>query len=122
MNLHSIVRGHVTAINPDVDGILTRQVGYSTNPDGSRESCSPIIQAVRVQRQELTQPELKQLEGLNIQSVDCAVYLNGNIYGTSRPDQSGGDILEFDGQKWLVVHVFESWRVGWCKVGLCLQR
>ncbi len=130
MNLHSIVRGHVTAVTADLPAVWRQSAGsYVTAADGSRTP-QYVDTSVRVQVQALTGKDLRQLDQLNIEGVERAVYMFGNPQGVVRTDVKGGDLLLFPPtlngipQTWLVRTVFETWTVnakGWGKVGVTLQ-
>ncbi|VAE40955.1 Uncharacterised protein [Enterobacter hormaechei] len=120
MNLHQIVRGAITTVNPDVPGVLKVNSGFTTAPGGKRVQSYTDVD-VMAQMQELSSTDLKQVDAINIQGILRSVYLNGNFNGINRPDQKGGDILIVDGQQWLVVKVPELW-TDWCRVIVNLQR
>lgn len=130
MNLHSIVRGHIPAVTPDLPGVWRSSAGaYVTAADGSRTP-QYIDTSFRAQVQALSAKDLRHAANLNIQGVQSAVYMFGNPQGVVRTDVKGGDLLIFPQtlggipQTWLVLIVFETWRVeqgGWGKVGVTLQ-
>ncbi|HDT4930479.1 TPA: hypothetical protein QHR04_004485 [Enterobacter kobei] len=120
MNLHQIVRGAITTVNPDVPGVLKVNSGFTTAPGGKRVQSYTDVD-VMAQMQELSSTDLKQVDAINVQGILQSVYLNGNFNGINRPNQKGGDILTVDGQEWLVVKVPELWP-DWCRVIVNLQR
>lgn len=120
MNLHQIVRGAITTVNPDVPGVLKVNSGFTTAPGGKREQTYSNVD-VEVQMQELSSTDLRQVDAINIQGILKSAYLNGNFNGVNRPEQKGGDILIVDGQEWLTVKVPELWP-DWCRVIVNLQR
>lgn len=120
MNLHQIVRGAITTVNPDVPGVLKVNSEFTTAPGGKRVQSYTDVD-VMAQMQELSSTDLKQVDAINVQGILQSVYLNGNFNGINRPDQKGGDILIVDGQQWLVVKVPELWP-DWCRVIVNLQR
>lgn len=121
MNLHSIVSGAIGTVNPHIPAQILASTGYGTNADGTRGPTYAAPVDVMIQRQELTQADLKQVDNLNLQGVLAAIYVDGNWYGVNRPDGQGGDLIRFGGQEWLVVAVREMWP-DWTKVIACLQR
>lgn len=122
MDLRAITAPAINVVNPPVDGLWQRSVGYVTGAAGKREAAYARAVPLSCQVQALESDELKQMDGLNIQGVKRGVYLTGNVEGVDRPDAKGGDLLTFLQQTWLVVHVFETWDVaGWCKVGVVKQ-
>ncbi|MGJ2639729.1 hypothetical protein ACR8HR_22510 [Salmonella enterica subsp. enterica serovar Paratyphi A] len=125
MNLHGIVAPAIGAVNPFVPATLRRSTGYTTAPDGSQIPAYSDF-AISVQVQALTSPDLRLLDGLNIQGVGRAVYLNGVAMGVVRNVNAGGDLFVFpagllpEGNIWLAAHVLERWP-DWSKVALSLQ-
>ncbi|MEK7888228.1 hypothetical protein AAB992_14005 [Burkholderia contaminans] len=123
MNLHGITAPCVAAVNPWVTVSLQASSGYSTAPDGTRTPAYANPVAMAAQLQSLTSKDLVQLEGLNVQGEQRALYLYGNWQGVLRPEVKGGDLVTLpDGSPWLVTHVLENWSLtcNWCKV--CVTR
>lgn len=129
MNLHSIVRGQIPAVNADRAGTWRRSSGYTTAADGSRIPTYTDV-AVQLQIQSLSGRDLQHINMLNIQGVQRAVYMYSNVQGVVRVDQKGGDLLLFSQEiggtvaTWKVVVVLETWTpdtLAWCKLGVTLQ-
>ncbi len=129
MNLHAIVRGAITTVNPDVVATYRRSTGYTTAADGRQVPAYTDVPNVPVQVQALSFQDLQHLSGLNIQGVRRALYLYGTAMGVVRNLQRGGDLFVFapgilpEGTTWLVAHVIEQWGPGaeWCKACITLQ-
>lgn len=130
MNLHSLVSGAISAVNPHVPVTLKQQnAGYTTAPDGGR---TPLYttSAQIAQMQALSAREIAHLDGLNIQGVLRKAYLTGDWQGVYRPGNQGGDLLVFgstadvpanlQGTTWRVVQVLETW-ADWCALAVQLQ-
>lgn len=125
MNLHGIVRGAITSVNPDIPATLLRSNGYVTGADGKQV---PVFLSFngRIQVQGVSGKDLEHTDNLNIQGVLRTVYLVGNWAGVVRADQKGGDIMKFPQvpgaavQDWRVVLVKEQWP-DWVSVIVCLQ-
>ena len=115
MNLHGIVSAAIGAVNPFIPATLQVSTGSTTAADGSRTPTYADPVTVSIQVQALSYGELQQLEGLNIQGDARAVYLAGSADGVSRPDGKGGDLLTFNGERWLVSQALETWP-DWCKL------
>lgn len=120
MDLNAIANGAIQSVNPNIEAFVWINNGYRTEPDGSRVPDHLPGQYIQVQKQALTQGDIRQLDKLNVQGADVAAYISGQWYGVIRKDRKGGDIFEIDGQKWLVVAVLEMWP-SWSRVALCLQ-
>lgn len=119
MNLHSIVSGAVGMVNPLIPIGIKRSTGYTTDANYKQVPEYESISATG-QVQALTGRDLRQLEGLNIQGVNEAVYLNGNFEGVFRVLGKGGDLLVFNGYTYLVMAVLERWP-DWCKLAVVMQ-
>lgn len=120
MNLHQIVRGAITMVNPDVPGVLKVNSGFTTAPGGKRAQSYTDVDVI-VQMQSLSSTDLKQVDAINVQGILQSAYLNGNFNGINRPEQQGGDMLIVDGKTWLVVKVAELYP-DWCHLIVNLQR
>ena len=124
MNLHQIASGAIGAVNPFIPISTKISTGYTTLPNG-KQVPSYSTGNTTGQVQALSSRDLKQIEGLNIQSVVQKVYLNGNYEGVFRDLGKGGDILTFSygntaSKDYLVVTVFERW-TDWSAVGVVMQ-
>lgn len=129
MNLHSEVRGAISAINPDIAATYRASTGYTTGADYARTPLY-VDSAVTVQLQSLSWGDLQHRDMQNVQGVQRAVYMWGDAQGVVRPDVKGGDLLilpqrlNAPAQTWLVVAVLETWTpdaLGFCKLGIALQ-
>lgn len=77
--------------------------------------------AISGQVQPLTFKDIQQLDGLNIQGTQRAIYFDQAIDGIVRVDRKGGDLVTTpDGKVWLVTLVLEAWP-DWTKVAVTLQ-
>ena len=129
MNLQSLTASAVSAVNPMVSCSLQVSTGSVTNADFSKSPSYAVPVTVMGQIQALTFSDLSQLDGLNIQGIKRAIYLQGDIEGLLRPSGKGGDLITMpDGSIWLVVIVLEAWgqntgKTGgnWCKCAVTLQ-
>ena len=125
MNLNAIVSTSIGAVNPSVPVQVQISNGYVTAADGSRTSTyQPAFGAI-AQVQDLSQGELRQVEGLGIQGAQRGIYVNGYLSGAVRWSQKGGDILVLQNQNgvletYLTTAVLEQWST-WVKVSATLQ-
>lgn len=122
MNLHGIVRGVITSVNPDVPLSIRLNQGWTTSATGKRTPIlSDPIEGVYGQIQSLTFRDLTQIEGLNLQGTRRAIYINGAIDGLVRQTNQGGDLVTTpDGVVWLVAIVLEHWP-DWVKCAVTQQ-
>lgn len=128
MNLHGIVRGAITTVNPDRDITWLQSTGDTIETNGKQTPTYASPATISTQIQPLAGDDLRQIEYLNMQGVFRKVYAYGDIEGIVRPELKGGDLLQFafngTPRNWLVVHVLETWTpdaVGWCAVIAVLQ-
>jgi hypothetical protein len=124
VNLHGIVSGHVSAVNPWVLVSIQRSTGYTTDSSGHRIPAYASPEYIKAQVQALQYNDIAQVDGLNIQGERRAMYLDGNWDGIQRADGKGGDIITMpDGTRWLVAMVLENWASvdGWVKVACTRQ-
>lgn len=126
MNLHGIVRGAITTVNPDVTAMWSQSTGNTVNADFSQTPAYATAVPIRIQHQALTGGPLRHADALGLQGVLRTVYCYGNKQGVVREAQKGGDLLTFplvpNGPtlNWLVVEVTETWP-DWSCVIACLQ-
>lgn len=120
MDLRTIANGVSSTVNENKTVTLLRSTGYTIGAGRRQEPsyANPITGPGQIQA--LDGDDLKQLDGLNIQGTFRAIYLRGVLAGVIRPNEIGGDIVQIDGQNWLVVKVLESWP-NWTKAAICLQ-
>ena len=125
MNLHGIVSGVISAVNPQINVQWLQSTGYTTDNAGKRTPTNTAL-TVRAQVQALSATDIRHTEGLNMTGIMRSVYLYGDVAGIVRIDQKGGDILQFAEvpggtvRDWLVSQVMETWP-DWCRVIVTLQ-
>ena len=120
MNLHSIVSGVISSINPMTDVTIQVSAGYTIAPDGKQVPAYTTLTGIKGQKQALSYGDIQRINGLNIQGVTEKMYLTGNFEGVFRALGKGGDLISFNGRTYLVNIVFERWP-DWCCVGLTMQ-
>lgn len=126
MNLNAIANAVVTAVNPNAAATLFISTGNTVDANFVQQATYDKL-AVSAQVQPLTSGDIGQLDALNIQGAQKAVYLNGTALAISRIKQRGGDLIVFangvmpEGNTWLVLASLEQWATTWCKVAVILQ-
>lgn len=120
MNLHGIIRGVITTVNPDTLAIVRMSAGAAISADGTQIPAYANDIPARIQVQALSAGEIRQTDNLNLQGLMRGIYLYGDWEGLVRKQGKGGDLIIFGGQVWLIVQVLETWP-GWCKVAVSLQ-
>lgn len=130
MNLHGIVRGAITTVNPDRNIAWLVSTGNTIETNGKQTPTYAAPATIGAQIQPVSGDDLKQIEYLNMQGIFRKVYAYGDVEGIVRPELKGGDLLQFAPvlggalRNWLVVHVLETWTpdtAGWCAVIAALQ-
>ena len=129
MNLHQLVSGVISAVNPLTKLSIQTSNSYTTNPDGTQVPAYNPAVCVFGDVQALDAGENQHLDALNIQGRRMKFYINGNIDGLIRPNQQGGDLITIEtggnnkalvGSTWLVAVILEYWP-SWCCVAAVLQ-
>lgn len=127
MNLVGIVSSLVGGVNPLITANwLTSGESYTYLPDGTQVPTYKGGIQIPIQIQALTAQELSKLDGLNVQGVKRAVYIEGQAAGVIRCDTRGGDLLIFPdvpgglNKTWLAVLALETWP-DWVKLAVVLQ-
>lgn len=129
MNLHKVVRGLVTAVNPDIIASFVKSTGNALSPSGKAVPKYAAAVSVKIQVQPMSSGDtaLAQANMINMQGVMRTIFMYGDTQGIVRPSQQGGDLLKFSRipngpvSTWLVVGVLETWPT-FCKVVACLQQ
>jgi hypothetical protein len=112
LNLRSAARV-IQAVNPDRLVDLGISSGYTESTDGTRVPYYTWAEDVSAQIQALDNKELQHLQMLNIGGILKKIYVFGVIESLDRKWGKGGDLVRFEGDDWLVVHVNESWNGIW---------
>lgn len=120
MDLRGLANGVTSTVNPNKTVTVRRSTGYTIGAGRKQVPgyADPVTGPAQIQA--LDANDIKQLDGLNIQGTVRAIYLRGVLAGVVRPDGTGGDLVEVDGQTWLVVKVLEGWPT-WTKAAIVLQ-
>ena len=123
MNLHAIVRGAITAVNPYMPGTFRSSTGYTQN-GAKRVPTYNDIPNVRMQVQPMSSKDLQLVDSLNLTGYQRAIYVDGKFDGVVRPLVKGGDLCILatgpNAGVWKVVMVLEQWP-DWCKLAVTLQ-
>lgn len=121
MNLHGIVSGPISAVNPMQAATLRTSTGSTIALDGTPTPSYAAPVTVTAQVQDLSNRDLRQIEGLNLQGSMRKIYLNGEVDAIIRVSSKGGDLLTLsDGNVYLTARVIEQWP-DWCSIVAVLQ-
>jgi hypothetical protein len=123
MNLHGVVMGAIGAVNPFLVVSVKRSTGFTTvNFKQVPAYASPVNMMAQVQP--LTFKDLQQLDGINVNGAQKAIYINGSVAGVNRANMTGGDLVTLpDSTLWLVTLVLEGYSLtaGWTKAAITQQ-
>jgi hypothetical protein len=127
MNLHKIVSGAISAVNPQTLVMWRISSGHNIAPDGTQTPNYITVPNVPVQVQALSYSDLMKMGALNVQGTRRKIYMNGNPEGLDRNAIKGGDLVDmpnlpnFPGPTtWLVTQVLEHWP-DWASIAITLQ-
>lgn len=118
MNLHDVVRGAITAVNPDQKVIWLASTGQSVDENYTQiPTWAPAVE-VTAQIQPVPDSSLQWLQQTRQNGIWRNCYLNGAVNGLERATAKGGDMLYFEGYEWQVDQVSGAWdaTAGWSKV------
>ena len=120
MDLRGLANAVSNTVNPNKIVTVLRSTGFTVGVGRKQVPtyATPVTGPAQIQA--LDANDIKQLDGLNIQGTIRAIYLHGSLAGVVRPDGIGGDLVQIDGQNWLVVKVLEGWS-DWTKAAIVLQ-
>ena len=120
MDLRGLANSVTSTVNPNKTVTVRRSTGYTIGAGRKQVPgyADPVTGPAQIQA--LDANDIKQLDGINIQGTIRAIYLRGALAGVVRPDGTGGDLVQIDGQNWLVVKVLEGWPT-WTKAAIVLQ-
>lgn len=126
MNLAAVANGVITVVNPNFPATLYVSTGNTVVDHVQTPTYAAY--GIAAQVQPLSSGDLRQLDALNIQGAQKAIYLNGAALGVVRVQTRGGDLIVFpsgtlpEGNTWLVVASLEQWQgATWAKVAVELQ-
>ena len=120
MDLRGIANRVSSTVNPNIPATVTRSTGYTMGAGMKQIPTYAAPLSCTVQMQALDGKDLAQVDGLNIQGVIKSVFIRGLLSGVNQPNVTGGDMLQINGQSWLVVKVLEGWPT-WTKAAVVLQ-
>lgn len=121
MNLHQVVRGAITGINPDQTITLKKFSSEVTDEYGIVAN-TYIESSVIAQVQPVSGEKLIHINNFNSSNTYQRVFLNGQQSGLSTPLDTNGDLFIIDGKTWLIVEAPQQWKyAGWNELTISLQ-
>lgn len=120
MNLNLVAASAISAVLPKVNLVVFVSTGYDIVSNKQVPTYADPINILG-NVQPMSWRDLRQVESLNLQGTQQAIFMDGRIDGIIRVDRKGGDLIVTpDGKWWLVEQPLEDWP-DWCKVAATLQ-
>lgn len=128
INVRAAANAAIQVVNPDIAALYYKSTGYTISPTTKKQvpTYETNVVGIRIQVQAVDGPNLRHLDGLNIEGVVRSVHMWGNTQGVVRVALQGGDLLYFAEvpsgtlRIWKVVKVVETW-ADWSHVIVCMQ-
>lgn len=131
MNLHQIVRGAISSINPETTVTIKRFSDYTVDEYGRitnsyttyRPDVTTSLSVITsAQIQPVSSEKLEHLYNYNSSNTYARMFVNGEEHGLSEALSTNGDIVIIDNKIWKIVEVSGLWnKSGWNEVIICLQ-
>lgn len=122
VNVRALANRMTRQVNPNISIGLRRYTGWTVNPDRTTTPGYAPATTIIGQVQALGKKDIDHLSALNISDCERMVYVNFQLQATDRREQTGGDLLTFEGRTWLVMAIMEGWTTaGWCRAAVAKQ-
>lgn len=121
MNIHEIIRSAINNVNPMQPVKVLKFKGYSVDEYGINTNTYDELETI-ARIQPINSFKLQHINNFNSSNVYKKAFLNGFQYGLNMALSTNGDMLEFDGKRWLIIEAPQTWSyTGWNELTLCLQ-
>lgn len=121
MNIHEIIASAINNVNPMQPVKVLKYKGFSVDEYGINTNTYDEIETI-ARIQPVNSFKLQHINNFNSSNVYKKAFLNGFQYGLNMALDTNGDMLEFDGRKWLIIEAPQTWSyTGWNELTLCLQ-
>lgn len=121
MNIHEIIRSAINNVNPVQPVKILKFKGYSVDEYGINTNTYEEVDTI-ARIQPINSFKLQHINNFNSSNVYKKAFLNGFQYGLNMALDTNGDMLEFDGKRWLIIEAPQTWSyTGWNELTLCLQ-
>lgn len=121
MNIHEIIRSAINNVNPMQPIKVLKFKGFSVDEYGINTNTYDEVETI-ARIQPINSFKLQQINNFNSSNVYKKAFLNGFQYGLNMALSTNGDMLEFDGKRWLIIEAPQTWSyTGWNELTLCLQ-
>lgn len=121
MNIHEIIRTAINNVNPVQPVKILKFKGFSVDEYGINTNTYEEVETI-ARIQPINSFKLQHINNFNSSNVYKKAFLNGFQYGLNMALDTNGDMLEFDGKRWLIIEAPQTWSyTGWNELTLCLQ-
>lgn len=121
MNIHEIIRTAINNVNPVQPVKILKFKGFSVDEYGINTNTYEEVDTI-ARIQPINSFKLQHINNFNSSNVYKKAFLNGFQYGLNMALDTNGDMLEFDGKRWLIIEAPQTWSyTGWNELTLCLQ-
>ena len=116
-NMHGRVRGAIQQVNPDTPGTVYISTGKTNVRGILTPTFTPVSALLQVQAQKHN--PIRHEVNLQWSNSFLTIYAEGNFSDIERPDNHGGDVVNFqrvldDGPQWYYISQVLEWWPGWC--------
>ena len=121
MNIHKIIRNAINNVNPMQPVKVLKFKGFSVDEYGINTNTYEEVETI-ARIQPISSFKLQHINNFNSSNVYKKAFLNGFQDGLNMALSTNGDMLEFDGKRWLIIEAPQTWSyTGWNELTLCLQ-
>jgi len=127
MDLRGIANAVSNSVNGNIIVSVQRSTGFTVGAGLKQVPSYAASVSGLAQIQALDTSNMRQIDGINLQSIYRVIYLRGVLAGVIRPNSEGGDLVTIASPApaeligiWLVTKVLESWPL-WTKAVICMQ-
>lgn len=121
MNIHEIIRNAINNVNPMQPVKVLKFKEFSVDEYGINTNTYEEVETI-ARIQPISSFKLQHINNFNSSNVYKKAFLNGFQNGLNMALSTNGDMLEFDGKRWLIIEAPQTWSyTGWNELTLCLQ-
>lgn len=121
MNIHEIIRNAINNVNPMQPVKVLKFKSFSVDEYGINTNTYEEVDTI-ARIQPISSFKLQHINNFNSSNVYKKAFLNGFQNGLNMALSTNGDMLEFDGKRWLIIEAPQTWSyTGWNELTLCLQ-
>lgn len=125
MNLHQIVRGSISSVNPETYVKIKKFKSFTIDETGKVKNeystyLPELIIPTFAQIQPVRSEDLEHIANYNSANIYKKMFINGTENGLSQALNTNGDLVVIEGIIWKIVEVVGLWnKSGWNTVIIC---